>query len=134
MAVASAVLQHLLQVTQCKTLFITHYPLIARHLERQFPQDLQNFHMGFTEDTRIDGTREITFLYRLTSGLASKSFGIECARLAGVPEDVLTVATERSTSMQLTVEHHSRRNRYASFVLLRARNNLVQIERGGAQF
>lgn len=133
MAVASAVLQHLLQAIKCKTLFITHYPSVARDLERQFPQDLQNFHMGFTEDTRIDGTREITFLYRLTSGFARKSFGIECARLAGVPEDILTVATERSTSMQSTVEHHSKINRYVPFVQLHSCNNLAKIERGGVQ-
>lgn len=134
MAVASAVLQHLLQATKCKTLFITHYPLVAKDLERQFPQDVQNVHMGFTEDTRIDGTREITFLYRLTRGLASKSFGVECARLAGVPEDILSAATERSTSMQLTVEQHSRRNRYAPLTLLwHTCDDLIKIEPGGAQ-
>jgi DNA mismatch repair protein MSH3 len=116
MAVASAVLQHLLQVTKCKTLFITHYPLVAIDLEKQFPADLQNLHMGYTEDLRIDGTRDITFLYRLTRGIAKESFGIECARLAGLPEQILSVATDRSATMQSIAEQRSRRNKYVTAI------------------
>jgi len=111
MAVASAVLQHLLQVTRCKTLFITHYPLVATDLETKFPKDVQNLHMGYAEDLRINGTREITFLYRLTHGIAKESFGVECARLAGLPEDILSIATQRSAAMQSIVEQRSKRNK-----------------------
>lgn len=111
MAVASAVLQHLLQTIKCKTLFITHYPLVATDLERRFPKDVQNLHMGYTEDLRINGTREITFLYRLTCGIAKESFGVECARLAGLPEHVLSAATQRSEIMRSTVEQRSKVNR-----------------------
>jgi len=111
MAVASAVLQHLLQVTKCKTLFITHYPSVATDLEKRFPVDLQNLHMGYTEDLRIDGTRDITFLYRLSHGIAKKSFGIECAHLAGLPGQILSIATERSAAMQSIVEQRSKRNK-----------------------
>lgn len=116
MAVASAVLQHLLQITKCKTLFITHYPLVAHDLEKRFPADLQNLHMGYTEDLRIDGTRDITFLYRLTRGIANESFGVECARLAGLPEEILSVATDRSGAMQSIVEQRSRRNKYVNVI------------------
>jgi DNA mismatch repair ATPase MutS len=116
MAVASAVLQHLLQVTKCKTLFITHYPLVAIDLEKQFPADLQNLHMGYTEDLRIDGTRDITFLYRLTRGIAKESFGIECARLAGLPEQILSAATDRSATMQSIAEQRSRQNKYVTAI------------------
>jgi len=111
MAVASAVLQHLLQVTKCKTLFITHYPLVATDLEKRFPADLQNLHMGYTDDLRIDGTRDITFLYRLTRGVANESFGVECARLAGLPEQILSIATERSRAMRSIIEQCSKRNK-----------------------
>jgi DNA mismatch repair protein MSH3 len=71
MAIADAVLHHLVENIKCKTLFITHYPLVASDLESQFPLDIQNLHMGYEEVSRIDGTREIIFLYRLTSGIAS---------------------------------------------------------------
>ncbi|KAI0059076.1 DNA mismatch repair protein MSH3 [Artomyces pyxidatus] len=111
MAIAQAVLQHLVQVKKCKTLFITHYPLVATDLARQFPRDVENLHMGFTEDTRITGVREITFLYRLTAGVATESFGIECARLAGIPEDVLETAGAQAERMRRLVELRHRRNK-----------------------
>lgn len=71
MAIAEATLHSLVETTKCKTLFITHYPLVASNLEKKFPQDVENLHMGYEAESRIDGTREVTFLYRLTSGMAS---------------------------------------------------------------
>ncbi|KAH9001542.1 DNA mismatch repair protein MSH3 [Lactarius akahatsu] len=111
MSIAHAVLHYLTQTKRCKTLFITHYPLVGADLARQFPNDVQNLHMGFTEDMRINGIREITFLYRLTKGLASESFGIECARLAGVAEDVLETASRHADKMRVLVEEKTKRSR-----------------------
>jgi len=111
MAIADAVLQHLVENIKCKTLFITHYPLVAVDLERRFPDDVQNLHMGYTTDSRIDGRRDVTFLYRLTEGFAEESFGVECARLAGIPEHILSVATERSDSCRMAIEFRSKINR-----------------------
>ena len=111
MAVASAVLQVLVQHTRCKTLFITHYPQVATDLERQFPDDVQNLHMGFIEDTRIDGTREVAFLYQLTAGIAAESFGIECARLAGLPGTVLQVAIDHSEKFKRKIQERIRLNK-----------------------
>lgn len=71
MAIADAVLQQLVEDTKCKTLFITHYPLVASNLEKKFPQEVENLHMGYEADSRLDGSREITFLYRLARGIAS---------------------------------------------------------------
>jgi DNA mismatch repair ATPase MutS len=71
MAIAYAVLNQLVSSTQCKTLFITHYPLVALELEKKFVGRLQNIHVGYhTEKRAIDGRREVTFLYRLTNGIA----------------------------------------------------------------
>jgi DNA mismatch repair protein MSH3 len=111
MAIANAVLHHLVENVQCKTLFITHYPLVATEIERRFPADVQNLHMGFTEDTCVDGTREITFLYRLAPGIASGSFGVECGRLAALPESILEQAAEQSRKMQNLVERRHKRAR-----------------------
>ena len=71
MAIADAVLHQLVQSTKCKTLFITHYPLVAASLEHRFPRDVENLHMEFDTRSRIDGTREVTFLYRLVGGLVA---------------------------------------------------------------
>jgi DNA mismatch repair ATPase MutS len=111
MAIADAVLQHLVENIKCKTLFITHYPIVAIDLERRFPDDVRNLHMGYTTDSRIDGKRDVTFLYRLTDGFAEESFGVECARLAGIPEHILSVATERSEACRTAIESRSRLNR-----------------------
>lgn len=111
MAIAGGVLHHLVETTKCKTLFITHYPSVATDLERRFPHDIQNLHMRYTDNTRIDGRRDITFLYRLITGLAKESFGVECARLAGLPEVILGTASERSSRLQKEVEERSKRNR-----------------------
>jgi DNA mismatch repair protein MSH3 len=111
MSVAYAVLQHLIMELKCKTLFVTHYPLVATELERKFPIYLQNMHLGYDVDNRVDGKRDITFLYRLTPAIASESFGVECARLAGLPESVLDVAASRSKALQGLIEDRSKRNK-----------------------
>jgi len=118
MAVASAVLQQLVQTTKCKTLFITHYPQVAEGMERKFPSEIENIHMGYAEDTRVDGTREVTFLYKLTRGIAVESFGVECARLAGLPEVILEHAAEKSLTMRDLVEKRIKRNKYVLRSLL----------------
>ncbi|KAJ3538219.1 hypothetical protein NM688_g6551 [Phlebia brevispora] len=111
MAIASAVLQELVQKTRCKTLFITHYPEIALELERKFPSAVENVHMGYMEEQRINGTREVTFLYKLTAGITTNSFGIECARLAGLPESILRKASTEAETMRSLIEQRGKRNR-----------------------
>ncbi|KAJ7940789.1 muts domain V-domain-containing protein [Mycena leptocephala] len=111
MAIAYAVLNQLVASTQCRTLFITHYPLVAVELEEKFPRRVQNIHVGYTTETRaIDGRRDVTFLYRLTNGIAPDSFGVECARLAGLPEPILETATKESSKMESTVAARAKRN------------------------
>jgi len=110
MSIADAVLQHLVQKVRCKTLFITHYPMVAMDLERKFPAEIENLHMGYMAESRIDGRTEVTFLYRLTPGIATNSFGVECARLAGLPEKVLEVARQQSDACRDRIERCMRRN------------------------
>lgn len=71
MSIADATLQHLVQMIKSKTLFITHYPLLATKLQSKFPTYIQNLHMGYDCESRIDGGRRITFLYQLMPGLAT---------------------------------------------------------------
>lgn len=110
MAIADAVLHHLVERVKCKTLFITHYPLVATESERKFPE-VQNLHMGYTTDIRINGTRDVTFLYQLTPGVAFESFGVECGRLAGLPDGILRIASERSELCRIVTEQRTRRSR-----------------------
>jgi len=71
MAIAHGVLQELVDHTQSKTLFITHYPVIAADIERKYPKEIENIHMGYTSDIRFGGRREITFLYKVKKGITT---------------------------------------------------------------
>ncbi|KAJ7063163.1 muts domain V-domain-containing protein [Mycena amicta] len=110
MAIAHAVLEHVVTETRCKTLFITHYPLVAAELKKKFPQYIQNNHVGYRSEVRPDGRRDVTFLYRLEDGMAPDSFGVECARLAGLPEAILEEASKHSRSMERLVTTRTRQN------------------------
>jgi DNA mismatch repair protein MSH3 len=110
MAIAEATLEHLVRNIRCKTLFITHYPTLAASIQRKFPNDATNVHMAFSEEVGIDGIRTITFLYALTEGISPGSYGIECARLAGLPERLLEAANEKAEILQKQVASRSRIN------------------------
>jgi len=70
-----------------KTLFATHYHELTELAERL--PGAQNYQITATER---EG--EVVFLHRLERGRASKSYGIEVARLAGLPPAVLTIARD----------------------------------------
>jgi len=68
--------------------------------------------MGYKEDILRDGSRDVVFLYKLTPGIATESFGVECGRLAGLPEPLLKLAASKSKSLRQSVEAREKRNRY----------------------
>jgi DNA mismatch repair protein MutS len=70
-----------------KTLFATHYHELTELAERL--PGAQNYQITATER---EG--EVVFLHRLERGRASKSYGIQVARLAGMPPVVLANARE----------------------------------------
>jgi len=70
-----------------KTMFATHYHELTELAERL--PGAQNYQITATER---EG--EVVFLHRLERGRASKSYGIEVARLAGMPPAALTRARE----------------------------------------
>jgi len=70
-----------------KTLFATHYHELTELAERL--PGAQNYQITATER---EG--EVVFLHRLERGRASKSYGIQVARLAGLPPAVLANARE----------------------------------------
>lgn len=84
-------------------------PPLLTSLNLFLTRAILNMHMSFTEGIRIDGQREIRFLYRLATGISSGSFGIECARLAGVPDPILSEATSRAAVMQAVMENKNKK-------------------------
>ena len=89
LAIAWAVAEHLHDSPEhaAKTLFATHYHELTELAERL--PGAQNYQIRVAER---EG--EVIFLYKLARGRASKSYGIEVARLAGLPPSVLARARE----------------------------------------
>src|SRR5688572_13104136 len=89
LSIAWAVAEYLHDSPQhaAKTLFATHYHELTELAERL--PGAQNYQITATER---EG--EVVFLHRLERGRASKSYGIEVARLAGLPPVVLANARE----------------------------------------
>jgi DNA mismatch repair protein MutS len=76
-----------------KTLFATHYHELTELAERL--PGAQNYQITATER---EG--EVVFLHKLERGRASKSYGIEVARLAGLPPSVIATAREVLTRLE----------------------------------
>jgi DNA mismatch repair protein MutS len=87
LSIAWAVVESLHAGARPKTLFATHYHELTE-LESLLP-GVKNAHVCVQES---DG--DIVFLRRVEPGSADKSYGIEVARLAGVPNDVIARARE----------------------------------------
>lgn len=86
LSIAWAVAEHLHE-TGCKTLFATHYHHL-NELEERLPR-AKNYRVAVKEDGE-----HILFLRRIIRGGTDKSFGIQVARLAGLPRPVIARAQE----------------------------------------
>ena len=87
LSIAWAVVEHLQKNTRARTLFETHYHELTE-LADLLPA-VKNVHVSVKETPN-----EIIFLRRVEPGSADKSYGIEVARLAGLPRSVIERARE----------------------------------------
>ncbi len=93
LALASGIATHLHDKTQAFSLFATHYFELT-----EFPATHHaavNMHVGATESGN-----DIVFLHELQAGPASKSYGVQVARLAGMPTSVLNHARHTLTALE----------------------------------
>jgi DNA mismatch repair protein MutS len=86
-SIAWSVTEHLHDTVGCKAVFATHY-----HELTQLADSLTAAR-NWTVDVREVGD-DVLFLHRLKPGGASRSYGIEVGRLAGLPMSVLTRARQ----------------------------------------
>ncbi len=87
LSIAWAVVEHLQKHTRARTLFATHYHELTELAD--LLTGVQNVHVSVKETPN-----EIIFLRRVEPGSADKSYGIEVARLAGLPRTVIERARE----------------------------------------
>jgi DNA mismatch repair protein MutS len=87
LAIAWAVVEFIHQHSRAKTLFATHYHELTE-LE-ELLDSVKNYHVSVKE---TGGS--IIFLRKVSPGSADKSYGIEVAKLAGLPAEVISRARE----------------------------------------
>ena len=87
LSLAWAIVEHLHNQVGAKTLFATHYHELSE-LAARLPR-LKNFNVAVRE-----WHDQIVFLRKIVEGGTDKSYGIQVARLAGVPKSILTRAKE----------------------------------------
>lgn len=87
LAIATALLEEIAYRVQCFTLFATHYHEIVE-ISETFPD-------VFPVSTEvIKSENNIKFTHRLVAGASGNSYGIEVAKLAGMPASVLNKASK----------------------------------------
>ncbi|XP_075036189.1 DNA mismatch repair protein Msh3 [Mixophyes fleayi] len=111
-AIAYATLEYIIRDVTSLTLFVTHYPPLCE-LEKCYPAFVGNYHMAFFLDEEQGAENEsgvadkpecITFLYQITRGVAARSYGLNVAQLADIPEEVLKKAACKSKELEGLVE------------------------------
>ncbi len=98
LAIAWAAVEYIHARTRAKTLFATHYFELTELAERL--SGVKNYHVSVKET----GTG-IVFLRKVEPGAADRSYGIEVAKLAGLPNEVVERARE------VLAEHESAEQR-----------------------
>jgi DNA mismatch repair protein MutS len=82
LALAQAILEWIVTQVNCRTLFATHFHELTA-LEPVYPA-LDNLSVG-----SIDDGGDVVFTHAICRGAASKSYGLEVAKLAGLPQPLL---------------------------------------------
>jgi DNA mismatch repair protein MutS len=85
LSIAWATLEHIHDIIKCRTLFATHYHELTQ-LENNFP-NIKNAKVAIRE-----WRDEVIFLHEVKFGTADKSYGIQVAKIAGLPHSVINRA------------------------------------------
>ena len=87
LSIAWATLEHLHEVNQCRTLFATHYHELTRLADSL--ARIRNSTVSVRE-----WNDEIIFLHEVRDGSANRSYGVQVAKLAGIPPSVIARSRE----------------------------------------
>lgn len=104
-AIAHAVLEELAQNIRCRCIFSTHFHSIADELMHH--PNIVIGHMAYMIENvnKNDPTEEdVVFLYKLTKGVCSQSYGYNVAKMAGIPRDILRTAYNAGHRFELQIE------------------------------
>jgi len=93
LSIAWAAVEHIHEVNRCRALFATHY-----HEMTALSSKLDDLALHFMKVKDWKG--EIIFLHEVAAGSADRSYGIQVARLAGLPKVVVERATQVLHSLE----------------------------------
>ncbi|CAN8220683.1 unnamed protein product [Coccothraustes coccothraustes] len=135
-AIAYATLEHFIRDVQALTLFVTHYPSVCE-LQQLYPRAVGNYHMAFllSEEDTVQNTGSeveenpefITFLYQITKGVSARSYGLNVAKLADIPEEILKKAAHKSKEFERIV--NMKRKKMKSFAEAWKINNSQELQK-----
>ncbi|MFN8673392.1 MAG: DNA mismatch repair protein MutS [Candidatus Sericytochromatia bacterium] len=96
-SIAWSVSEYIVKEIKAKTIFATHYHELNK-LEDKI-EGVKNYQVSVQETTD-----KVIFLHKVVTGGADRSYGVEVARLAGLPQDVI----KRAKEIQLDIEKRSK--------------------------
>ena len=100
LSLAWACARNLADSIQSFSLFATHYFEITQLAEQL--ANVENVHLSATEHQH-----DIVFLYAIQQGAANQSYGIQVAKLAGLPENVLQEARTKLNFLENQESHQA---------------------------
>ncbi len=95
LSIAWAVMEHLHDVNRARALFATHFHELT-HLGQRLPR-LVNLCMRVT-----DWNGDVVFLHEVAPGAADRSYGVQVAKLAGLPKAVIGRAKQILAELEQT--------------------------------
>ena len=98
-SIAHAVLNYIHEKIKCRTMFSTHYHMLLDDFKNK--EGIASYHMSYIANEAQD---KVTFLYKFVKGECPMSFGINVARMAGIPQSILNIAKTKSTAFSQNLD------------------------------
>ena len=95
MSLAGSIITYVSKYIKCKTMFSTHYHELTKMSE--YMPDIKNVHVSINETES-----GVVFLHKVLDGAVDKSYGINVAKLAGLPEEVIDEAKKLLSTYEST--------------------------------
>jgi len=135
-AIAHAVVEHMVGVKQCRALFATHYHSLITdwemdprvklgHMDCLVHNDGDDAGEDGAENVEKNAVEEVTFLYKLADGSSPRSYGINVARLAGLPPAVIELALQQSREFELRMQQQQQQNSTSKVAMNESSNAAV---------
>jgi len=99
LSIAWAIVEYLCQKIKVKTIFATHYHELTKMIEN-LPLAV-NYCVAVAEENN-----EVIFLHKIIKGATSKSYGLEVAKMAGLPDELIS----RAENILKKLESENRKN------------------------